>query len=68
VEESYESELAHSTKVLDDVDRALERLTSGVYDSCEVCGAAIPDAYVAADPTRRVCGQHRAPADRPQER
>jgi RNA polymerase-binding transcription factor DksA len=58
VEERYESELAQSTRVLNDVDRALERLTSGVYGSCEVCGAAIPDAYLAADPTRRVCEQH----------
>ncbi len=58
MEERYESELAQSTRVLDDVDRALERLTSGAYDSCEVCGAVIPDAYLAADPTRRVCEQH----------
>jgi RNA polymerase-binding transcription factor DksA len=58
VEERYESELAQSTRVLNDVDRALERLTSGAYDSCEVCGAVIPDALLAADPTRRVCDQH----------
>ncbi len=58
MEERYESELAQSTRVLDDVDRALERLTSGAYDSCEVCGAVIADAYLAADPTRRVCDQH----------
>jgi RNA polymerase-binding transcription factor DksA len=58
VEERYESELAQSTRVLDDVDRALERLTSGAYHSCEVCGGGIPDPYLAADPTRRVCEQH----------
>jgi RNA polymerase-binding transcription factor DksA len=61
VEERYESELAQSTRVLDDVDRALERLTSGAYDTCEVCGAVIPDAYLAVDPSRRVCDQHGAP-------
>jgi RNA polymerase-binding transcription factor DksA len=60
VEERYESELAQSTSVLDDVDRALERLTSGAYDSCEVCGAVIPDVLLARDPTRRVCEQHGA--------
>ncbi len=58
MEERYESELAQSTRVLDDVDRALERLTSGAYDTCEVCGAAIPDAYLALDPVRRVCEHH----------
>jgi len=67
VEERYESELAQSARVLDDVDRALERLTSGVYDSCEVCGAGIPEAYLGADPTRRVCEQHATTVDRPNE-
>ena len=58
VEERYESELAQSTQVLDDIDRALERLSDGTYHSCEVCGRAISDAELGADPTRRVCGQH----------
>jgi hypothetical protein len=60
VEQRYESELAHSTRVLDDVDRALERLSAGTYDSCESCGGPIDDADLALDPTRRVCHQHRA--------
>jgi RNA polymerase-binding transcription factor DksA len=60
VEERYESQLAQSTQVLDDVDRALERLSAGTYDSCETCGAPIRDSDLAADPTRRVCGQHLA--------
>jgi hypothetical protein len=46
--------------VLDDVDRALERLSAGTYDSRETCGAPIPESDVAADPTRRVCEQHLA--------
>jgi DnaK suppressor protein len=58
VEERYESELAQSALVLDDVDRALERLSSGTYDSCENCGAPIADAELALDPTRRRCAQH----------
>ena len=58
VEERYESELAQSTQVLDDVDRALERLSDGTYHSCEVCGGAISDAELGADPSRRICGQH----------
>jgi hypothetical protein len=58
VEERYESELGQSTKVLDDVDRALERLSDGTYHSCDVCGGALADIELSADPTRRVCGQH----------
>ena len=60
MEERYESELAQSERVLDDVDRALERLSEGSYDSCEICGAPILGADLAADPTRRVCEQHLA--------
>jgi hypothetical protein len=60
VEERYETDLAHSQRVLDDVDRALERLTEGTYGSCETCGAPIYGADLEADPTRRVCEQHLA--------
>jgi RNA polymerase-binding transcription factor DksA len=60
VEERYESELAQSTRVLDGVDRALERLSEGRYGSCENCGAPILETDLAADPTRRVCEQHLA--------
>jgi RNA polymerase-binding transcription factor DksA len=58
VEERYESELAQSEQVLDDVDRALERLSAGTYATCENCGAPIDDADLAADPTRRTCREH----------
>jgi RNA polymerase-binding transcription factor DksA len=58
VEERYEAELARSTRVLDDVDRALSRLSDGSYGSCETCGAAILPADLEADPTRRACEQH----------
>ena len=60
MEERYASELAQSTRVLDDVDRALERLSGGTYGSCETCSAPILAADLAADPTRRVCEQHLA--------
>jgi RNA polymerase-binding transcription factor DksA len=60
VEERYESDLAHSERVLGDVDRALERLSQGSYGSCETCGAPILGADLASDPTRRVCEQHLA--------
>jgi RNA polymerase-binding transcription factor DksA len=58
VEERYESDLAHSTRVLNDVDRALARLSDGSYGSCETCGEPILDVDLAVDPTRRVCGEH----------
>ena len=58
VEDRYESELAHSTQVLNDVDRALERLSEGSYGSCERCGDPLAEADLVADPTRRVCPQH----------
>jgi len=60
VEERYESELAQSAQVLDDVDRALERLSAGTYATCENCGGSIDDVDLAADPTRRTCGAHAA--------
>ncbi len=56
----YEAELARSTRVLDDVDKALERLSAGAYGECETCAAPILPADLAADPTRRVCEQHLA--------
>jgi RNA polymerase-binding transcription factor DksA len=60
VEERYESELAQSAQVLDDVDRALERLSAGTYATCENCGGSIDDSDLAANPTRRTCGAHTA--------
>ena len=60
MEERYEFELAQSTRVLDNVDRALSRLKEGSYGSCQTCGAPILAADLTADPTRRVCEQHLA--------
>jgi DnaK suppressor protein len=61
VEERYESELTRAATVLDDVDRALERLSHGTYAQCETCGAPMADADMEHDPTRRLCEQHRTP-------
>jgi RNA polymerase-binding transcription factor DksA len=58
VEERYESELTRATTVLDGVDRALERLSDGIYGQCETCGAPILEAELERDPARRMCGQH----------
>ena len=60
VEERYEDDLAQSQRVLDDVERALERLSEGSYGSCEICADPILGADLAADPTRRACEQHLA--------
>jgi RNA polymerase-binding transcription factor DksA len=60
VEERYESELARSAAVLDEVDRALDRLSDDTYGLCETCGTPIREADLMADPTRRMCEQHLA--------
>ena len=60
MEERYEAELTRSAAVLDGVDRALLRLSDGTYGSCEACGAPLPEADLEADPTRRMCEQHRS--------
>ena len=54
--EQVEAELA-------DVDRALERLDSGRYGTCEVCGGAIPDDRLAVVPAARFCADHQADAE-----
>jgi RNA polymerase-binding transcription factor DksA len=37
------------------VDRALARLETGTYFSCEVCGATLDDALLAVDPAQARC-------------
>jgi RNA polymerase-binding transcription factor DksA len=60
VEERYESELARSAAVLDGVDDALERLSTGGYGACVTCGSPILGADLERDPLRRFCEQHPA--------
>lgn len=49
---------------LEDVKRALEKLDSGTYGVCEVCGEAIPDERLEAVPAARFCVQHQAEMER----
>ena len=49
-----------ATALLDDVDRALVRLSEGTYRACEVCGAPLSDETLSAHPTARRCNEHRA--------
>jgi DnaK suppressor protein len=58
MEERYESELTRAATVLDDVDRALDRLDAGTYGQCETCGAPVPEGQLEHTPTRRFCEQH----------
>ena len=51
-------DLAAAEAELDAVEHALQRLDDGSYGSCEVCGNALDDAQLAADPTARFCSAH----------
>lgn len=43
---------------LADVERALGRLDDGTYGTCQVCGAAIADERLAAEPATPLCREH----------
>jgi RNA polymerase-binding transcription factor DksA len=49
-----------ATALLDDVDRALVRLSEGSYRSCETCGTTLSDGVLAVEPTLRRCDEHRS--------
>jgi DnaK suppressor protein len=38
-----------------DVDRAVERVRSGIHDRCETCGGEIPAERLRARPATRTC-------------
>lgn len=42
----------------DTVIAALDRIEKGTYGVCEVCGGAIEEARLAADPTATTCVEH----------
>jgi RNA polymerase-binding transcription factor DksA len=42
-------------EALDEVDAALERLSSGTYGNCQVCGKPIGAARLEAMPAARFC-------------
>ncbi|MCH1866381.1 TraR/DksA C4-type zinc finger protein [Nocardioides sp. CFH 31398] len=55
-ERSQVSSLARRARAhLAEVDAALDRLASGSYGVCEVCGAAIPEGRLEVRPTSRTC-------------
>lgn len=43
---------------LDEVERALDKLDTGNYGTCEVCGNPIGDARLEAMPATRFCIDH----------
>lgn len=58
-EELDERALASALRTeLDDVERALERLDSGAYATCETCGDEIDDEVLATSPQARSCAAH----------
>ena len=52
------------TARLEDVTRAFEKLDSGAYGACEVCGEPIPDERLEAVPAARNCVEHQAAQER----
>jgi RNA polymerase-binding transcription factor DksA len=50
--------VAQIEATLNDVDRALERLRAGTYRSCQVCGSAIEDVDLEANPVVANCSTH----------
>ena len=45
---------------LADIARALDKLDSGVYGTCEVCDEPIPDERLEIVPAARFCVEHQA--------
>ncbi|HUY42849.1 MAG TPA: hypothetical protein VMU98_03680 [Acidimicrobiales bacterium] len=44
--------------LLNDVDRALERLRAGTYRTCQVCGTAIAEESLVESPLLANCPAH----------
>lgn len=49
---------------LTDIARALDKLDSGTYGTCETCGNPIPDERLEAVPAARFCVEHQAEQER----
>jgi RNA polymerase-binding transcription factor DksA len=54
--------LAEAEAMLTDVERALSRLESGEYGTCELCGQPILEAIRSQTPLARRCGAHESSA------
>ena len=50
--------VAQIEATLNDVDRALERLRSGTYRTCQVCGSTIDDLDLESNPLVANCSAH----------
>lgn len=50
--------VANLRSLLDDVERALQKLDDGTYGLCEECGEPISPARLEAMPATRFCVQH----------
>ena len=50
--------VARIEAVLNDVDRALERLRAGTYRTCQVCGTEIGEAALVDSPLLAHCPAH----------
>lgn len=63
--EKQQSIEAGLTTKLDEIDAALERIDSGEYGVCEVCGREIADERLEAVPATRYCRDHAEGAAEP---
>ena len=57
--EECRAALRSAALLLDGVERALVALDDGSYGRCQVCGTAIEDGDLEADPLATRCRQHR---------
>ncbi len=48
----------HTNRELKEINRALEKINSGSYGTCETCGKTIPLARLKAHPTATRCVEH----------
>ena len=51
-------------KILQDIDKALERLSDGKYGYCEVCGQPIEEKRLEAIPWTSICIKHAKEAEK----
>ncbi len=47
--------LDRERRIVQEIDVALQRMKSGRYGECEICGTSIPDARLRALPWTRFC-------------